>query len=149
GREYAERVIGAGELPFEAVCPGPPGHARFGGLDEDLVVDVRDVAYQGHLEATAPQPADQDVECDRAAQVPDVRSSLHGGATQVDAHVPGGAGHEVADFTGGGIMQANVHAGELTGDRCLPGAGVVTFVLWDGRFRSAEEPAGGFQVRLR
>src|SRR5699024_1525001 len=133
GREHAECVVCSGELPLETVRPGPPGHVRLGGLGQDLVVDIGDVAHQGDLEATAPQPPHQDVEGDRATQVADVWGPLHGSATQVDAHVPSGTGHEVADFTGGGIMQANVHAGEFTGDGQLSGPAPVGLSLRNGR----------------
>ena len=74
GGRHAQGAIGGVELPLEALGPGPPGHRRLGGgrLAEDLVVDVRDVADEADLLASALQPATQDVEGDTAAHVADV-----------------------------------------------------------------------------
>src|SRR5699024_5018632 len=113
--QHPEDVVGGGELALEPVRPGPPGHSGLSGVDQDLVIDVGDVAHHGDVQTGPAQPAHQDVEGDRGAQVPDVRGPLHSGATQVDAHVPRGAGNEVVDLTGGGIMQANTHPAEFTG----------------------------------
>ena len=74
GGGHAQGAIGGVELPLEALGPGPPRHRRLGGgrLAEDLVVDVRDVADEADLLASALQPATQDVEGDTAAHVADV-----------------------------------------------------------------------------
>ena len=74
GGRHAQGAVGGVELPLEALGPGPPGHRRLGGgrLAEDLVVDVRDVADEADLLASALQPATQDVEGDTAAHVADV-----------------------------------------------------------------------------
>ena len=105
GGLHAEGLIRLREFAFEAVGPGPPVPAGFGRLVEDLVVDVGDVAHVGDLVAAAAQPADQGVEGDGGAQVADVRGALHGGATQVDADLPGGDRAQGLDAGALGVVQ--------------------------------------------
>src|SRR5699024_11941179 len=77
------------------------------------VVDVGDVADEGHLVAAAAQPPDEDVEGDGAAQVPDVWGVLDGGATHVDSDVPRGSRHELGSGAGGGIVKMQGHDREF------------------------------------
>ena len=70
--QHAKRVVRLGEGPLEGGCPLPPRPARVGGLVEDLVVDVGDVADECHVVALGGQPAPQHVERDTAAYVADV-----------------------------------------------------------------------------
>ena len=54
------------------------------GLDEDLVVDVGDIADESGRDAVVLQPVAQDVEGDPVADVADVRRPLDGEPAQVD-----------------------------------------------------------------
>ena len=105
GGLHAEGLVRLRELALEAVRPGPPLPAGLGRLGEDLVVDVGDVADVGDLVPAAAQPADQGVEGHGGAQVADVRGSLHSGATQVDADLPGGDRVEGLDAGALGVVQ--------------------------------------------
>ena len=105
GGLHAEGLVRLREFALEAVGPGPPVPAGFGGLGEDLVVDVGDVADVGDLVAAAAQPADQRVEGHGGAQVADVRGALHGGAAQVDADLAGGDRVEGLDAGALGVVQ--------------------------------------------
>ena len=124
----AEGVVGARELAFEAVGPRPPVPAGLGGLGQDLVVDVGDVTHVRDLVAAAAQPADQGVEGDGGAQVADVRGSLHGGATQVDADLAGGDRVEGLDAGALGVVQVQhgahpTRAGTGVAGRTYPAGG--------------------------
>jgi hypothetical protein len=66
-----------------------------GGFVEDLVVDVGDVADEGDVAAPRAEPTAQDVERDPATHMADVRQSLHGGAAQINGHVPEPHRHEL------------------------------------------------------
>ena len=46
--EQVERIIGGA---FVRIAPGPPRDTRFGGLGQDFVVDIGDVADQGDVKA--------------------------------------------------------------------------------------------------
>ena len=97
------------------VRPRPPRHAVRRGLGEDLVVDVGDVADEGDVEPAGGQPAAQHVEGERGADVADVRRALHGGPADVDRRLPGTQRREVADRTGGRVVQAEAHCGGVYG----------------------------------
>ena len=99
GGRTSERVVGRGERPLVGGRPLPPRPARRGGLVEDLVVDVGDVADERDVVAARDQPAAQDVEGHPAADMPDVRQPLHGGAAQVDGDVPVAQRHEITHGT--------------------------------------------------
>ena len=113
-RQDAEDVVGAGAGALVLERPGPPRDAVLGGLGEDLVVDVGDVPDVGHVEAAGRQPAAQHVEGQRGADVADVRRSLHGEPADVDRRPTGTQGREVADRTGGRVVQAEAHWREST-----------------------------------
>ena len=117
GRQDAEDVVGARAGPLVVVGPRPPRDAVRVGLGEDLVVDVGDVADVGDLEPAVGQPAAQHVEGERRAHVPDVRAPLHGEPADVDGGLTGTQGREVADRTGGRVVQAEAHWAESTESR--------------------------------
>ncbi len=82
-----------------------PGPVLLGGLGEDLVVDVRDVADEVDGIPARHQPAAEHVEVDGRAHVSDVRLGLHGESTDVDPRLPLLEGDEVADLTGRGVVE--------------------------------------------
>jgi hypothetical protein len=98
-RQDAERVVGCRECALVGRRPFPPGPVGSGGLVEDLVVDVGDVADERDVAAPRAEPAAQDVERDPAAHMTDVRQSLHGGAAQINGDVPGPYRHELTHGT--------------------------------------------------
>ena len=100
GRQDTEGVVGGGERPLVGGRPFPPRPARRGGLVEDLVLDIGDVAYECDVATVRHQPAAQDVEGHTAAHVADVRQTLHGGAAEVDGDVPGPQRNEFTHGTG-------------------------------------------------
>src|SRR6185312_3148974 len=102
GRRWqdVQGVVGGGKGAFVGGRPFPPWPARRGGLGEDLVVDVGDVADEGDVAAARDQPAAQDVEGHAAADVADVRKALDGGATQVDGDVALAQRNEITHSTG-------------------------------------------------
>ena len=87
GREAAERehvlLHRAGELVGEL----GRRDAAFGGAADDLVVDVGDVAHEGHLHARGLEPAAHDVEGHEGAAVADVAVVVDGHAADVHADV--------------------------------------------------------------
>src|SRR6185503_13331131 len=87
-----------------------------GGLGQDLVVDVSDVAHEGDLEAVAAgQPAAQDVEGDREPDMADVRGALGGEPADVETRPAGGDRLERAQGARGGVMKAKAHPVKVTG----------------------------------
>ncbi|CAB4702287.1 unannotated protein [freshwater metagenome] len=109
GRRDVEGGVGLVELAVHRVGEVVPGPALFGGLGEDLVVDVGDVADEGHLVVEVTQPALQDVEVDPRAHVADVRLGLHRQTADVDARLPLLQGDEVTDFAGRSVIQPQAH----------------------------------------
>ena len=59
-----------------------------GGAPDDLVVDVGEVADEGHALAAGAEVADEDVGGDEGAGVADVRARVDRDAAPVDADVP-------------------------------------------------------------
>jgi hypothetical protein len=104
-RQHTQRVIGRGERALERGSPLPPRPAGVGGLVEDLVVDVGDVADEGDVVAVGGQPATQHVEGDAAANVPDMGQALHRRTAQVDGGVPWAQRHEFTYGTSHGVVQ--------------------------------------------
>ena len=94
-RQHAQLVDRPSEGPLERRGPLPPRPARLGGLVQDLVFDVRDVADERDVVVVGEQPAPQHVECDAAAYVADMGVALHRGATQVHRCVSRGQRNEV------------------------------------------------------
>ena len=84
-RQHVDRGERGVELALHRRGEGVPVHALLGGLGEDLVVDVGDVADEVDLVAGDGEPAAEHVEVDRGAHVPDVRLRLHGQPAHVDA----------------------------------------------------------------
>ena len=116
GRQHPEGVERRGGRALVGVAPGPPRLAGGGGLGQDLVVDVGDVAHEGDLEAVAAgQPAAQDVEGDREPDVADVRGALGGEPADVDARPAGFDRLERAQGARGGVMKAKAHPVKVTG----------------------------------
>ena len=101
------------ELGVHRVGEVVPGPVLLGGLGEDLVVDVGDVADEVDGVAARRQPAAQHVEVDGRAHVADVRLRLHGEPTDVDARLPLLEGDEVTDFAGRSVMEAQGHPASL------------------------------------
>ena len=102
--QYPQRVVGGRERPLVGGRPLPPRPARRGGLVQDLVVDVGDVADERDVVALGRQPAAQHIERDAAAHMADVGQTLHGGAAQIDGGVAGTDGDEFAHGTGHGVV---------------------------------------------
>ena len=118
-RQAAQRLVRRVERALVRVSHRPPGPIRLRRFHQDLVVDVRDVADERHLEAPVEEPATHDVEVQPGADVPDVRRALHGGATEVDRDTARGERDEVTDLPGAGVVQAKSHASRvLTPTRC-------------------------------
>jgi hypothetical protein len=105
GRQATEGVVGVAEGPLVLVADGPPGALLLGGLDDDLVVDVRDVPHEDHVEAAVGEPAAENVEVEPGADVPDVGCGLHGRATEVDRDAARRVRGEVTDLPGAGVVQ--------------------------------------------
>ena len=72
-RRDVEGVVGGLSLALHPVGELVPGDALLGGLHQDLVVDVGDVADEGDVVAEVAQPALEDVEVHAGADVADVR----------------------------------------------------------------------------
>src|SRR5688572_1160254 len=75
GRQDADRRVAAGELELHSVRERPPRLAG-GRIRQHLVVDVGDVAHEGHATEAVGQPPAEDVEAQRAPKVTDVRARL-------------------------------------------------------------------------
>src|SRR5690606_11429901 len=110
--EDAEGTVPGGELELHAVGECPP-LLRLGGVREDLVVDVGDVAHEGDVVAAPGDPAAPQVVDEGRAQVPDVRRRLHGGSADVDAHATWLERFEVEQLLGTGVVEAHGHAPKL------------------------------------
>ena len=72
-RLHAKLAVRLGELAFVDIRALPPLLARGGGLVEDLVVDVGDIAHERDLVAQTLEPAAHHVERDGGADVADMR----------------------------------------------------------------------------
>ena len=115
-RQHAQGLERRARQPLVAIGQGEPVLAAGCGLGEDLVVDIGDIAHQRHgIPMPAHQPAPQDVEGDGEADVSDVRRSLRGQATDIDADLAWRHGHEVTQLTVGGIEKAQAHSPRLPG----------------------------------
>ena len=104
-RQQPQDVVGLSEFALEPGRPGPPRHPGLGGLVQDLVVNVGDVANVDNVQAFTAQPTDQGVVGHGGTQVPNVGAALHGGATQVDAHLPFVHRPEGLELAAGGVIQ--------------------------------------------
>ncbi len=109
GGQAAQRVEGLLERPLVRGRPLPPGPARVGGLGDDLVVDVGDIADQQHVHSVVDEPATQHVVVQRTPDVPDVRDALHGGPADVHGRRAGPRGRELAHLPGRGVEQSKGH----------------------------------------
>jgi hypothetical protein len=83
-------LVRGGERALVGRGPLPPRSSRLARLRHDGVVDVGDVADEQHLEPPALQPAAQEVEGDRGAQMTQVRRTVDGRPAHVDRHERGG-----------------------------------------------------------
>ena len=108
-RVDVQGVVRRVELAPHRVGEVVPGAALLGRLDEDLVVDVGDVADQRDVEAARGQPAAQHVEVHRRADVTDVRLRLHRQPAQVDPHASRLARDEVAGGARRGVVESDGH----------------------------------------
>ena len=108
-RQHVEGVVRRRQRARHVVGEVEPGPALLGGLHQDLVVDVGDVADEGDLEPAVGQPAAQHVEVDRRADVADVRLPLHGEPADVDARPALLKGHERAHLAGHGVVEPDRH----------------------------------------
>ena len=126
GTADAEGEVGGVERLLEPVGQGPPrlaGRVEVRGLEaglvgggravEDLVVDVRHVPHRGDAQPGGLEPADEDVEHDRAAHVAHVRHALHRGPAVVHRRLAGHEGLEVPDLRGAGVVEALGHGGAV------------------------------------
>ncbi len=109
GLRAAEYLVGLAEITLVQRRPRPPLPAGLGGLTQDLVVDVGDVADERHLVTGVLEPAPQDVEVDAAADVAEVRRSLHGGAAQIDRRLAGFERDEFPQRPGRGVVEVQRH----------------------------------------
>ena len=133
--DAAQHGVRPAERPLVALGHQPPRHALGRGDPEDLVVDVGDVPAERDLVSAGPQPPGEDVEDHARPDVPDVRGRLHGGAAQVQRHLPGRHRGEVAHRARGSVVKAERHAAQATGSGGLPGRA-------DGRRRAPGTAAG-------
>ena len=88
--------------------------AVLGRAIDDLIVDVRNIAHIGDLEAAVAQPAIDDVERHIAARMADVAVVVHGNAAHVQARAPGMDRPEILFLAAQGIMDAQ-HSTPLAG----------------------------------
>ena len=109
GQAAAEQPVGVGEGARVPLGQRPPGNALGGGGAQDLVIDVGDVPAVGHRVAGGLQPAHQDVEADRRAQMPQMRRPLDRSAAHVDARPPRRNRLELANCPRYGVVQAERH----------------------------------------
>ncbi|MDI2023673.1 hypothetical protein PJL18_04221 [Paenarthrobacter nicotinovorans] len=117
--EFLLVAVGQGPPFFVLPCGGfgvPVRAERLGGLGQDLVVDVGDVAHHGDTKATEFEPTGQLVEGDRGPHVAHVGHSLDGGPAVVHAGLAVFEGNEVADFGGSGVIKAQGHRSRLADD---------------------------------
>lgn len=108
-RQHTELFVGAIEGALVRGGPLPPRPARLGGLDQDLVLDIGDVADEEDVDIVREQPASQHVERDSATHVADVRLALHGGATEIHRSTAGDQGREIAHGPRVGVKEAQRH----------------------------------------
>ena len=125
-RQHVERGVRPVELAAHDVGEVVPGPALLGGLQQDLVVDVGDVADEVDLVAAGDQPSPQHVEVHRGAHVTDVGLRLHGEAAHVDARPTLLEGDEVAHLPRGGVVEAESHRPILRARRPADCHGYVT-----------------------
>ena len=99
---------------LHAVRQRPP-RLRLGRVGEHLVVDVGDVADERDPPEPVGEPAAQDVEAQRAAEVTDVRPGLHRRAADVHRDVGGVEWHEIAQRLRFRVVEPH---GRCTGCHC-------------------------------
>src|SRR5690606_37653956 len=87
GRDVAEPLHVFAEGRGELLRERSGAHAAFGGALEDLVVDVRVIAYEGDLHAALTQTPNEDVIDDVAARVAEVGVVVDGGTADVEPRV--------------------------------------------------------------
>ena len=75
------------------------------GAADDLVVHIREVADEGHVQALRAHVADQQVKDDGRAGMPDMAVVVGGDAADVHVHLAGTQGSEGFLFTGKGIVE--------------------------------------------
>ncbi len=111
-RQDAQRAVRGRELELDPVRQRVPRLVVARAL-QDLVVDVGDVADEGHGVAAVGQPAPPQVVDERAAEVPDVRRGLHRRAADVHADAAGNPRSEVDDGLPEAVVQADAHPPSL------------------------------------
>ena len=116
-RAAAHRVVGPGERPLVALGDDPGRDALAGRGAQDLVLDVGDVAAEGHPVTAGLQPPDHDVEAHGRPQVADVRRRLHRGAAQVHRHLTRRERRELAHRARGGVVKLQGHGVQAKGYR--------------------------------
>jgi hypothetical protein len=107
--QAAERLFRGDQLPLVTKGEGPPRLADQRGLDEDLVVDIGDVADESDLVTLILQPAAQDVDIDPVPDVPDMRRSLDRETAEIDRHPAWVERLESAHRPGRGVVQLQGH----------------------------------------
>ena len=117
GRKDPERAICLRKLPLVTVSPLPPGAAGLGGLAQNLVVDVRDVADHPHVVPAAAQPSCKHVEGERRTHMADVRGALDGCAAQVDPRPARFERFEVSQRVHSGIVDLQAHPPRVSNER--------------------------------
>ena len=116
------------------------------GTVDDLVVDVRHVGHELHVQAAPAQVADEHVVLQRRPAVPEVRRPVHRRPAEVDAHLAGLAQGQLADLARGRVVEPK-HSTRLE-PAALAGA-ICDRSAADVRPAAVTVPAGGeTQVRL-
>jgi hypothetical protein len=109
GRQDAEGGVRFVEGPGLAGRQLPHGGVVVRGIDDDLVVDVGDVLDEGHVVTRGREPASEYVQRDRSAEVADVGGGLHGGSTDVHAHMTGAQRLERPPAPGARVVKVESH----------------------------------------
>ncbi|WSX82296.1 hypothetical protein OG799_17930 [Micromonospora sp. NBC_00898] len=110
GEKQTEHVVSPLHLVDHPLADLPPRDALLGGTDDDLVVDVGDVAREYDVVPGPLEPPPQHVKDHLAARMPDVRWRVDGVATQVHRHLGRVDRLEAAHAAGSGVVQAKTHA---------------------------------------
>jgi hypothetical protein len=86
--QVAELVVGLSEGTEREDRDLLGRHVKFSRPDDDLVVDIRDIANELNIVSEPSEVPPKNIERHRAASMPEMRFGLHRGTTHVDRHNP-------------------------------------------------------------
>ena len=92
--------------------PFPPGPSVVCGFGKNLVVNVGDVAHKRDIKPVGFKPVTEDIECNAAANMPNMRHRLYRRTTQVHRGVPGADGLKVTECSGRGVVNSKSHTNQ-------------------------------------